>query len=145
YRGAERESLHRLAESLRGQGAPAGLAGWAARVVYGFGLLDIVEVAAARGCALTEAADIYFTLSERFRVDALLSRISALPRQDRWQTLARMALRYDLYAALAALTSEVLAATSGAAAPAERVFEWEQRNAAAIARARAVIDEVAPA
>src|SRR5690606_734481 len=111
YRGAERQSLHRLADSLRDQGAPAELAAWAARVVYGFGLLDIVEVATARGCALTEAADVYFALSERFRVDALLSRISALPRQDRWQTLARMALRYDLYAVLAALTSEVLSAT----------------------------------
>ena len=60
-----------------------------------------------------EVAAVYFVLSDRFRVDALLSKISLLPREDRWQTLARMALRYDLYAALAALTAEVLGSTPG--------------------------------
>ena len=62
----------------------------------------VVEVARATGRDVTEVAGVYFVLSERFRVDDLLSKISALPREDRWQTLARMALRYDLYAALAA-------------------------------------------
>src|SRR5690606_24944720 len=102
-------------------------------------------VAAARECPLLEVAGVYFALSERFRVDAILSRISALPRENRWQTLARMALRYDLYAALAALTSQVLGPTSPAAHPADRVFAEEQRGAAPVARARAAIDEVAPA
>ena len=77
--------------------------------MYGFGLLDIVEVGARRPAATsTRSPRVYFVLSDRFRVDDLLSKISALPREDRWQTLARMALRYDLYAALAALTAEVL-------------------------------------
>ena len=35
-----------------------------------------------------------------------------LPRDDRWTALARSALRYDLYAALAGLTSNVLTSTS---------------------------------
>jgi glutamate dehydrogenase len=93
-------------------------------------------------------AGVYFVLSEHFRVDALLSRISELPREDRWQTLARMALRYDLYGALAALTREVLAsvpvgesgdAAAGSAAgsvSAEDLVEiWLKANSAAIARA----------
>ena len=82
-----------------------------------------------------EVARVYFVLSERFGVDVLLSHISRLPRNDRWQTLARMALRYDLYAALAALTAEVLQSTPSTAAPEDRVSEWEQVNAASIARA----------
>ena len=53
---------------------------------------------------------IYFALSERFDVDRMLTRITLLPRDDRWSALARMALRYDLYAALAALTRSVQAA-----------------------------------
>ena len=69
--------------------------------MYGFGLLDIVEVARATERDVFEVAGVYFALSDRFRVDELLSKISALPREDRWETLARMALRYDLYAALA--------------------------------------------
>lgn len=141
YSGVERESLRRLARSLVAEGAPPELADATSRLVFGFGLLDVVEVARAGGHAETEAAEVYFILSERFRVDTMLSRISALPRQDRWQTLARMSLRYDLYAALAALTTEVLAATSPEASAADRVFEWEQLNEASITRARNAIGE----
>ena len=108
--------------------------------MYGFGLLDVVEVAQTTGQPLADVARIYFVLSERFRVDDLLSRISALPLEERWKTLARMALRYDLYAALAALTGEVLAGSSGSDAE-ERVLQWEQTNASSIARARNAISE----
>jgi len=81
-------------------------------------------------------AEVYFVLSERFRVDDLLSRISLLPRNDRWETLARMALRYDLYAALAALTAEVISSTASGGPSEDRVTEWEHVNATAISRAR---------
>jgi glutamate dehydrogenase len=104
-------------------------------VVYGFGLVDILEIGNGTGREITEVAQVYFVLSERFQIDVLLSHISRLPRNDRWQTLARMALRYDLYAALAALTAEVLQSTSADRSPDDRVAEWEQLNAASIARA----------
>ena len=97
-----------------------------------------------RGRDLTEVAGVYFVLSERFRVDDLLSKISALPREDRWQTLARMALRYDLYAALAALTDRGAGGDGprGETCTAEdRVAQWEQANATEIARARNAIGE----
>jgi glutamate dehydrogenase len=146
FRGVEREALGSHRDSLQAQGLPAPVADWAARLSYSFGLLDVVEVTRQAGLdpasdATEDAAGVYFVLSERFRVDALLSKISALPREDRWQTLARMALRYDLYAALAALTSEVLAATSAGVDPAARIFQWEQLNDASIARARNAIGE----
>ncbi len=47
-----------------------------------------------------------------------------------------MALRYDLYAALAALTAEVLASSESSASAEDRVAEWEQANESNIARAR---------
>jgi glutamate dehydrogenase len=146
FRGVERETLREQSASLVERGLPAGVADWATRVTYSFGLLDIVEVARAAGVdpagdGVHQVAEVYFVLSERFRIDAVLSKISALPREDRWQTLARMALRYDLYAALAALTAEVLASTSAGADPEARVFEWEQVNSASIARARNAIGE----
>jgi glutamate dehydrogenase len=93
-------------------------------------------VAAATGRDVSEVGGVYFVLSERFRVDGLLSKVSDLPREDRWQTLARMALRYDLYAALAALTAEVLQATSADRPAEDRVYEWEQANATSVARVR---------
>jgi len=93
------------------------------------------------GEAVDEVAGIYFVLSQRFRVDAVLSKISELPRDDRWQALARMALRYDLYAALAALTSQVLGSTASGAAPETRVSEWERANAASVSRVRNAVAE----
>ncbi|AGZ45681.1 NAD-glutamate dehydrogenase [Actinoplanes friuliensis] len=133
--GKERSSLENHIEMLAERGIPEGLAESVSRVVYSFGLLDILETAAATDHAPTEVAKVYFVISERFQIDVLLSHISRLPRGDRWQTLARMALRYDLYAALAGLTAEVLQSTSAEATPEDRVSEWEQVNAASMARA----------
>jgi glutamate dehydrogenase len=109
-------------------------------MLYGFGLLDVVEVAERTARPLAEVAAVYYVLSERFRVDVLLDRISALPRDDRWQSLARMALRYDLYAALSELTAELLLSTE-AAAPADRVDAWMTANAAAIMQAQSNVTE----
>jgi len=142
FQGREREALRENAVDLVARGIPEELAEWATRIMYGFGLLDVVEVAQSTGRDLDEVARVYFVLSDRFRIDDLLSKISALPREDRWQTLARMALRYDLYAALAALTAEVLASSEPTAAAEDRVLAWEQRNASTIARARNAIGEV---
>ena len=133
--GAERHSLEAHAEMLVGNGVPEELARGVARVVYGFGTLDILETAKTTGREATEVANVYFVLSARFQIDVLLAHISRLPRGDRWQTLARMALRYDLYAALAGLTAEVLQSTDDQDTPEDRVSQWEQVNAASIARA----------
>ena len=141
FRGAERESLRAHIAAMLERGIPEQTADWATRVMYGFGLIDIVEVAQGRGRDVAEVAGLYYVLSEHFRVDDLLSKISLLPREDRWQTLARMALRYDLYAALAALTGEVLASTSQGSTPEDRVTEWERVNEASIARVRKAIGE----
>ncbi|HEX6497719.1 MAG TPA: NAD-glutamate dehydrogenase [Micromonosporaceae bacterium] len=141
FRGREREALRARAADLTNAGLPADLADWATRIMYAFGLIDIVSAANDAGRDPVEVAEVYFVLSEHFRVDNLLSKISALPREDRWQTLARMALRYDLYAALTALTNEVLESTSGELSAEERVSQWEQANAVPVSRTREAIDE----
>ncbi|GGK19245.1 NAD-glutamate dehydrogenase [Pilimelia terevasa] len=141
FRGAERQSLRAHVAHLAEGGVPADLAERSTRMVYSFGLLDIVEIAANTGHEVGEVAGVYFELSERFRVDNLLSKVSYLPRNDRWQTLARMALRYDLYAALAGLTNEVLAGTASGLSPEDRVRRWEEDNATAITRTRNAVTE----
>jgi glutamate dehydrogenase len=136
FRGKERQSLRANVETMVKLGLPEEIAADATRLFYAFGLLDILETAHTTGCPIAEVAGVYFALSEGFRVDHLLSTISALPREDRWQTMARMALRYDLYAALAGLTAEVLAATPSGTDAEKRVLEWEQANTASITRIR---------
>ncbi|MDM4720487.1 NAD-glutamate dehydrogenase [Micromonospora sp. WMMA1363] len=141
FYGSEREAIAAHIESMVAKGLPRDLAQQTVRLMYSFGLLDVVETAASSGRDVAEVASVYFVLSDRFRVDSLLSKISLLPREDRWQTLARMALRYDLYAALAALTVEVLDSTPDTLPPHERVCQWEQSNATSIHRARRAMGE----
>ncbi|MEV0136495.1 NAD-glutamate dehydrogenase domain-containing protein, partial [Dactylosporangium sp. NPDC050688] len=141
FHGQERRALHTDAATLHGLGLPPEIAGMTTRIMYSFGLLDIVEVASQTSQDVNEVATVYYVLSERFRVRDLLTKISDLPREDRWQTLARMALRDDLYAALAALTAEVLNATTPDDDAETRVHEWEQSNATLIARTRNAIGE----
>ncbi|MFV2102762.1 NAD-glutamate dehydrogenase [Micromonospora sp. LOL_024] len=141
FYGTERDAIAAHIDSTSAHGVPRELAERSTRLMYSFGLLDVVETAAQTGRDVGEVASVYFVLSDRFRVDSLLSKISLLPREDRWQTLARMALRYDLYAALAALTAEVLEATPEDLAPYDRVQQWEQSNATSIHRAQRAMGE----
>ena len=53
-------------------------------------------------------ARVYFTLDERLGLGTLRERIVALPRNDRWDALARSALRDDLAGEHSALTAAVL-------------------------------------
>jgi glutamate dehydrogenase len=145
--GAEREALHRTADRFVELGAPNAIALRAAALLYGFSLLDVVQIAADVGRPVEEVAALYYALSDRYRIDAVLSRITALPRGDRWSALARSALRYDLYAALAGLTESVLTHSDGDSAsaaedPHRRIEAWERHNAEGLARARATLDEI---
>ncbi len=140
-RGEEAAALRAERDRLTELGVPEELALRSARYTYGFGLLDVVSGAQSAGQDPVTVAAVYYVLSDRFQVDGVLNRISALPRDDRWQTLARMALRYDLYAALAALTQEVLTASPDGGDPQDRVAQWEQANAPAIAQSRNAIGE----
>ena len=141
-RGVEAERLQRRAAELAAVGVPAELAQDTAAMLDAFSLLDVVELAAASGEAAEQVGRLYFALSERFEVDRMLTRITTLPRDDRWAALARMALRYDLYAALAGLTRNVLAATAGIDDADERIAAWEGRNAEGLARAKATLVEI---
>ncbi len=139
--GAEYRALQEHAARLRSLGVPSELAVQAAAHLNVFQLLDVTEIAAVTRCAAEQVAQVYFTLSERYAVDALLLRISTLERMDRWQSLARAALRFDLYGALESLTIAVLTATSPAS-PLARVEEWEGSNWTAVERAVATLEEV---
>ena len=105
-------------------------------------LLDIVEVAQATGADAEDVAALYFILSERYEVDRMLTRITGLPRDDRWSALARAALRSDLYSALTGMTRRVLETTRGISEPLERIEAWESQQAEGLARARAALDEI---
>ena len=82
-------------------------------------------------------------LYDRFGVDKLLERITGLPRADRWQALARAALRDDLYSTVIDFTRDVFEASDAGELDAEvRVDAWTAANAANLERAKNMFDEV---
>jgi glutamate dehydrogenase len=142
-RGAERERLLGRVAEYTAQGVPEELAVVTAAHLDAFSLLDIVELANATGEESDDVGFVYFALSDRFEVDKMLNRITELPRDERWHALARMALRYDLYGALAGLTSNVLTLTPEGGSPEERITDWENANAEGLGRARTTLHEIA--
>jgi glutamate dehydrogenase len=126
---------------LKRENVPEPLARQAAGLLTRFMLLDITKIAGITASPAATVAGVYLALSERYGVTWLLRRISALPRSDQWQSLARASLRYDLYAALEALTIAVLGSTAAGEAD-ERVAAFESANAERVARVHGTLDEV---
>jgi glutamate dehydrogenase len=104
--------------------------------------MDIVEIAESVGLDAVSAARAYFDLGVRLELHWLREQIVALPRETRWDAMARSALRDDVYAEQAALTADVLRAGANGRAPAERVETWLSRNALAVERCLNIIGEL---
>ncbi|OLE24606.1 MAG: hypothetical protein AUG49_12950 [Catenulispora sp. 13_1_20CM_3_70_7] len=75
-------------------------------------------------------------------IAAIQQKIVDLPRADRWQTMARAALRDELYASHAGLTAALLASGDQAATPEQRYEAWLNKDRAAVERSRMVLDEI---
>ncbi|MFD8970455.1 NAD-glutamate dehydrogenase [Streptomyces sp. NPDC059568] len=141
-RGAEMEWYQRILAELTNAGVPEELAVRVAGFSSAFPTLDIVAIADRTGQDPLSVAEVYYDLGERLRITQLRDRIVELPRADRWQSMARAAIREDLYAAHAALTADVLTVGNGNSTPEERFTAWERKNAAILARARATLEEI---
>src|SRR5918993_1044230 len=107
----QREAAERATEWLNEANVPADLARRAAILGPMFSTLDIVDVATLTASSLEDTAAVYFTLGDRLKLHWLRGHVEALPRDNRWRTLARSALRDDLYGQQAALTAEILSST----------------------------------
>jgi len=132
-------------------GAPLSTARRVACLLALFSGLDIVDVSRSSKQGIEATAGVYFALGEPLLFDWLRDRIVALPRDDRWQGLARAALREDLYAARAWITSEVLRLSTGEAAgrgerdvsPAVQVRRWLDQMDVVADRCRVALDSIA--
>ncbi|TNB71627.1 NAD-glutamate dehydrogenase [Arthrobacter sp. BB-1] len=141
-RGDDRERVAGWLETAREWELPEGLALRWAELFESFVLLDIAKIAHVRKDPVEEIAAVYYTVFNRFHADSLLERISSLPRQDRWQALARAALRDDLYSTISDITMAVLDATAASDSPEARLKDWEAQNAEQLSRAKTMFDEV---
>jgi glutamate dehydrogenase len=140
--GADRETFDARAEELRAAGVPPELAARAAGMPSLTSVLDIVEVAGATGRELDAVMSTYFRLGSRLELNWLRDRIMELPRSNRWQALARVALRDDLLNLHRALTREVLDAGGSSTGSDAAIDAWSQHNGAAVERCLRILADI---
>ena len=105
-------------------------------------LLYVIEIADREGLDPVEVARVHFQLGERLGLPMLVGKILALPRDDRWQTMARAALRDDVYAVHAQLTAQVLRSTDADDSAPARIAEWEEDDSTVVARSAATLEDI---
>ncbi|MBB5788503.1 NAD-glutamate dehydrogenase [Jiangella mangrovi] len=140
--GRELDLYHERLEALTAEGVPEPLAVRVAVLPPAYAGLGMVENSLATGTDLLEVARVHFTLGAFLELGRLLERIISLPRLDRWQTMARAALRDDLHAVQAALTAQVIQHTDEESSPQDRVEAWAAQDEVVVARAQDMLREI---
>ena len=106
--GTEKDAFAARRDRLTEAGVPGDLATQVAVLEPASMLLGVVEVALARDRDPDAVVRTHLELGERLGLPRVLAGIVALPRDDRWQSMARASLREDLHAVHAALTAAQL-------------------------------------
>ncbi|UOQ59044.1 NAD-glutamate dehydrogenase [Leucobacter rhizosphaerae] len=132
--GSDLERFEARVRELEAAGVPTALAHRGAGLLASLALLDIIEQSRQSEWDLDEVAAVHFGLSSRIGFDDLLTRVTELPQDDRWGSMARAAMRDDLYAVMIGLTASVIAHTD-AGAPGERIDAWLEQGGVAGRRA----------
>ncbi|WP_017538481.1 NAD-glutamate dehydrogenase [Nocardiopsis halophila] len=129
-------------DALKGRGVPVELAERVAGMVPAYSAFDLVAVADRTGRPVREVAEVYFHLADRLQISRLRERIIALPRDDRWATMARSAVRDDLYATHAELTRDVLLSGSAGESADRLAEQWSEQNADRVRQAGRTMSEI---
>ncbi|MFL6009136.1 MAG: NAD-glutamate dehydrogenase domain-containing protein, partial [Rubrobacteraceae bacterium] len=138
----DREGLERGTEQLVEANVPPELARRVALLNAMFSELDIVDIATGTDEPLDEVAAVYFTLGDRLKLHWLRGHVEALPRDNRWQALARAALRDDLYSQQAELTAEILRSTPSELSAQESIEAWAEAYRAQVDRTLQVLTDI---
>ncbi|OBK25179.1 NAD-glutamate dehydrogenase [Mycobacterium asiaticum] len=141
-RGDDKAIVDKEAAEFTSQGAPQDLAYRVAAGLYRYSLLDIIDIADITEIESADVADTYFALMDRLGTDSLLTAVSELPRNDRWHSLARLAIRDDIYASLRSLCFDVLAVGEPDESGEQKIAEWEHISASRVERARRTLEEI---
>ncbi|MCB0948236.1 MAG: NAD-glutamate dehydrogenase, partial [Mycobacterium sp.] len=141
-RGDDEAIVANEAGEFSSQGVREDLAYMIATGLYQFSLLDVIDVADIIERDPAEVAETYFALMDHLGTDGLLTAVSRLSRDDRWHSLARLAIRDDIYGSLRALCFDVLAVGEPDESGEEKITEWELTNSSRVSRARRTLTEL---
>jgi glutamate dehydrogenase len=140
--GGELELFDQRRKALLEVDVPDDLASAVATMPPAYSVLGIVETSKRDDVDPLEVARVHFAVGEQLGIGALVQRILALPRDDRWQTMARAALRDDLHSVHAQITAEVLKHTEAGDDPEQRIKRWSESEGVVLGRAAATLEEI---
>ncbi|MCB6184834.1 NAD-glutamate dehydrogenase [Leeia sp. TBRC 13508] len=138
---AEYPNIAKREQQLVEAMVPADLAGAIARMDELVALFDVIELSEQNGMGLDEVAINYFALGRALQLDWLRQVITRLPRDNRWQSLARTALRDDLYRQHRALLGRALSETQEVTEQ-PQVSAWLQKNERAVSICQQMFGEL---
>jgi len=141
-RGDDKAIVEKEAHEFSSQGVSQDLAYMVATGLYQYSLLDVIDIADIVDRDPAEVADTYFALMDRLGTDGLLTAVSRLVRDDRWHSLARLAIRDDIYGSIRALCFDVLAVGEPDETGEEKIAEWETTNSSRVSRAQRTLTEI---
>ncbi|MPZ62414.1 MAG: NAD-glutamate dehydrogenase [Propionibacteriales bacterium] len=140
--GGEGELFEDRRAGLVKVGAPEDLAARTATMPPAYAALSAVDTAKREGIDAVQVARVHFAVGERLGIGHLIQRILALPRDDRWKTMARAALRDDLHAVHAQITAQVLTTTDADLDHVDRVKQWAEHDGVVLGRATSTLEEI---
>jgi glutamate dehydrogenase len=140
--GGDRWAFAKRLDELEEAGVPAQLAARVAAMPSLLSVFDIVEAARATSRQPEAVMATYFRLGSRLELNWLRDRIIELPRANRWQALARAALRDDLYSLHRSLTEHVLEAAAGGAKSDEAIDAWIESHGPAVERSLGMLADI---
>nr|WP_255480000.1 NAD-glutamate dehydrogenase [Quadrisphaera sp. RL12-1S] len=125
--GADLRTVEGDTAELVALGVPSGEARRTAALLSLFPLLEIIDIATRGRHDVDLVARAWFEISRAYDIETLLLGISALPREDGWQVLARASLRDDLYSVHRELTQALLREQPAPGSVTDRVAAMRDR------------------
>jgi glutamate dehydrogenase len=142
--GTEAEAYAQRARRLEAAGVPAPIAADVATAPLLPQALDIAVVAEQTGAPIALAGRVLQCLGERLSLVPLRELVLALPRDRRWNSMARASLRDDLATEQATLAVDVLGLRTGDSdKPEKLVAAWANSWDSAQRRAAAQLADIA--
>jgi glutamate dehydrogenase len=137
----ERAAWDEHVSSLVAAGVPEPLARVASLAAL-FSALDVVEVASDTGRPIDDVAALHFLLGGRLHLHWLRDQIAELPRSNRWEAMARAALRDDLFGLHAELTADVMREGPAEGTVGSRLDAWMAANTQPVARCLEILGDI---
>jgi glutamate dehydrogenase len=141
-RGALAEQLAKLRRGYVSVGVPSALADRVAALELLQASLYMVDLGRRSKTPLAKIARVYLAVGDRLGLDGMRLYFASLPAQTRWQSIARDALREDLYSLHTKIAERVL--TDVRAEPGHAVERWLAARGGAVTHLERILSDLPP-